>query len=114
MTRSKALLVKRSMAAWVRTGSVKVARRVWDGKWRPLLQAWDYGPGAECTFTDCGAYREKSWSSWLSGVLVTHGDELQWLPNPFAEAMPAEPRLLGLRLSIAKLGSRAAAWRCYP
>lgn len=84
-------------------------------QWAPLVRAWDYAPDSDLRISEYGAYLEDAWAAELSGVLVTHLiDRVQWLPNPFAHEVLAEPRLLELGLPVSVVGESHPAWQRYP
>jgi len=69
------------------------------GPWKPLLEDWGYGPHSQFYMNDFGALFEKEWAQHLSGVLLTHvQDIIHWLPNPYAAEPLRAPQLLEIQL----------------
>jgi hypothetical protein len=85
------------------------------GPWGDLLKGWDFGLDADVRIRPYGALVEAPWARNLSGVLVTHVHGwVQWFPNPFADSVLCEPKLLELGLPLRGLEATHSAWHRYP
>lgn len=69
------------------------------GPWSRLKEDWGYGAHSQFYMEDFGAFFEKDWAQHLSGVLLTHvQDIIHWLPNPYAAEHLRAPHLLEIQL----------------